>query len=208
MEMKVIMRKALLLVLLSAGALGAQEAGSIRGQVKEQDGRSLAGVSVRAVQVQDESRKFEATSDEKGQYALTGLPPGSYLLSFEKQGYRTFKTRRLEVGEGETVRIRRAVELAPEQPPYAVLRGSVFTADGFSLPNASVVIERISEGRRFKRETTSRDGGEFAFRLPPEKANYRITASARGIEPASKEMEIDGDEVRQIALSLSRSKEK
>jgi hypothetical protein len=64
------------------------------------------------------------------------------------------------------------------------------------------MIERIDGGKKFKQETFSQDGGEFAFRLKAEKAKYRVTAAARGFQPASVEVEIDGDEARNVALTL------
>jgi hypothetical protein len=38
--------------------------------------------------------------------------------------------------------------------------------------------------------------------LKAEKAKYRVTATARGFQPASIEIEIDGDEARNVALTL------
>jgi hypothetical protein len=64
------------------------------------------------------------------------------------------------------------------------------------------MIERIDGGKKFKQETISHDGGEFAFRLKAEKAKYRLTATARGFQPTSIEVEIDGDEARNVALTL------
>ena len=82
----------------------------------------------------------------------------------------------------------------------AVLYGS-----GYSLPNALVIIERIDGEKKFKQERVTIDGGEFSFRLKAEKAKYRITASARGFQPNSLEIEIDGDEARNIALTLQKA---
>jgi hypothetical protein len=83
-----------------------------------------------------------------------------------------------------------------------VIRGAVLQGVGYSLSSASVLIERIDGGRKFKQETISREGGEFAFRLRAEKARYRLTASARGFQSSSIELDIEGDEVRNIALTL------
>jgi len=69
-----------------------------------------------------------------------------------------------------------------------------------------VVIERIDGAKKFKQETISREGGEFAFRLKAEKAKYRITATARGFQPASVEVEIENDEARNVALTLQQIK--
>jgi hypothetical protein len=203
-------RYALLIIvvlLISSSFAGAQTAtGAIRGKVKERDGKSLAGVTVRAVNERDESKTQETKSDDKGDFELKGVPAGDYTMVFEGPGYQTFTTRRLTVTEGETLRLSRTIELSPERAAYALIRGGVFTSDGFSIPNASLVIERISEGKRFKRDGVSQEGGQFVFRIPAEKATYRITASARGYQSASKEIEVDSDEVRQMSLMLERAK--
>jgi hypothetical protein len=70
------------------------------------------------------------------------------------------------------------------------------------MPGATVTIERIDGGKKLKQEAFSQDGGEFGFRLKAEKAKYRVTATARGFEPASVEVEIAGDEARNVALTL------
>ena len=44
------------------------------------------------------------------------------------------------------------------------------------------------------------------FRLKAEKAKYRITANARGFQSTSTEIEIESDEVRNIALTLQQVK--
>ncbi len=182
------------------------QSGSITGRVRERDGKVLEGVLVRASRATDEQQKVEVSSNQKGEFRLTALASGDYVLSFERSGFQTLTTRRLSVTAGETVRIRGVIELAPERPPFSIIRGAVFSADGLSLPNATVKIERVGEGKRLKRETVSAEGGEFAFRVPPEKAVYRVTATARGFAPATKEIEVEPDEVRQVALTLERAK--
>ena len=203
-------RYALLIIvvlLISSSFAGAQTAtGAVRGKVKERDGKSLSGVTVRAVNAQDETKTHETKTDDKGDFDLKGVAAGDYTMIFERSGYQTFTTRRLTVTAGETLRLSRTIELSPERAAYALIRGGVFTSDGFSIPNASLVIERISEGKRFKRDAMSQEGGHFVFRIPAEKGTYRITATARGYQSASKEIEIESDEVRQISLTLERAK--
>jgi uncharacterized membrane protein len=193
-----------LAVLLAApaGAQSQTQTGALAGRVKERDGKALEGVVIRATSVQNKEDKRETKSDDKGAFEFTALPAGRYSLSFEKQGYKTFITRELEVAAGETIRLRSVVELAREGPPYAVIRGAIFRDPGYTLPNATVTIERIDGVKKFKQETTSHDGGEFAFRLKAEKAKYRVTATAKGYQPASIEVEIDGDEARNVGLTL------
>jgi uncharacterized surface anchored protein len=170
--------------------------------VKERNGKALEGVIVRATNAENKEDKRETKSDDKGDFEFAALPAGHYSLSLEKQGYKTFISRELEVTAGETLKLSRVIELALESPPYAVIRGAVFQGQGFTLRNATVKIERIDGDKKFKQETVSHDGGEFAFRLKAEKAKYRLTATARGFQTSSIEVEIDGDEARNVALTL------
>jgi len=190
------------LLLAPAGAQTKTQTGAVKGRVKERSGKALGGVIVIATSVENKEDKRETKSDDKGDFEFDALPAGRYSLSFEKQGYKTFITRKLEVAAGETTKLSNAVELSREGEPYAVIRGAVFRGPGFTLPNATLTIERIDGGKKFKQETVSQEGGEFAFRLKAEKAKYRVTATARGFQPASVEIDVAGDEARNVALTL------
>jgi len=211
------------LLLAQATAQSNTQKGILKGKVKERNGKALGGVMVHATSVKsdenkrqtksnDESNdksdedKRETKSNDKGEFEFADLPAGQYSLSFEKQGYKTFITRKLEITPGETTRLSSVVELAREGDPYSVVRGAIFHGPGYTLPNATVIIERIDGARKFKQETVSREGGEFAFRLRAEKAKYRITAAARGFQPASLEIDVETDEARNVALTLRQIK--
>ena len=182
------------------------QTGVVKGKVKEANGKALEGVTVRATKIKNKDEKHETSTDSKGEFEFAQLPPGDYSLSFEKQGFKTFTTRKLEVVPGEALKLSRVIELLRESDPYSLIRGAVFYGPGYTLPNAIVVIERIDGGKKFKDQTISHEGGEFAFRLKAERAKYRITATARGFQPASTEIEIESDEVRNIALTLQQAK--
>lgn len=208
-----------LLVLLTCTVLYAQT-GIIKGKVKLQDSKTHEGVTVRitrasgtgaraatkADKLADAAPEQEVKTGSKGEFEITGLATGEYVLSFEKPGYKSFTTRRLEVISGETVKLRSVIEMTKEAEPHAVIRGAVLYGVGYSLPNALVTIERIDGGKKFKQETLSQEGGQFSFRLRADKATYRITASARGFEAAAQEITIESDEVRNIALTLQQVK--
>lgn len=195
-----------LVLLFSFSASASAQSGVVKGKVKEQDGKALAGVLVRATSAKNKTDNHETTSDAKGDFEFTNLPGGEYSFSFEKKGYKTFLSRNLTVVGGETLRLKSVVELKRDEAPFAAIRGAVFIEPGYSMPNASVTIERIDGGKKFKDEKVSGEGGQFAFRLKAEKAKYRVTATARGFESASIEIEIESDEIRNIALTLQREK--
>lgn len=204
LKIKYVLSVLMVLTVCLGSQSGAQTTttGAIKGKVKEQRGKTLEGVTVRCQHATKKELSKEVKTDGKGDFELTGLEPGEYSFAFEKQGYKTFTTRKLEVTPGDTVRLRQTIELTPEGEPYSVIRGAVLYGVGYSLPNASVAIERIDGGKKFKQETISREAGEFAFRLKADKAKYRVTATAKGFDPASVEIDIVNDEVRNVSLTL------
>ena len=190
-----------MLVLLFSTAVGAAaQTGLVKGKVKEEGGKALEEVLVQATNVRNKDDKHQIKSDSKGDFEFSDLPAGDYSFSLEKQGYKTFVTRKLAVIGGETLRL--TAELKREGEPFSLIRGAVLNGVGYSMPNATVLLERIDGGRKFKQEKVSGEGGQFVFRLKAEKAKYRITANARGFQSASAEIEIESDEVRNIALTL------
>jgi hypothetical protein len=200
------------LVLLGCSAVYASpQTGVVKGKVRLQDSKTHEGVTIlvakaerasaKAGKIKEETREQSFSTNNKGEFEITSLAPGEYVFSFKKQGFKTFTSRKIEVPAGDTLNLR-LIELKREGEPYAQLRGAVFYGVGFTLPNALVTIERIDGGKKFKQEKVSQEGGEFGFTLKAEKATYRITASAHGFLPASQEITIEGDELRNIALTL------
>lgn len=115
----------------------------------------------------------------------------------------------LPVRMAVTVLVSPAVLLAKEKKPkksdkasdYALIKGSVFKEDGFSVRGARVTCRKAGDTKP-KWETTSGDGGEFAFRLPVGKMQYLITAEMKGFESVSKPVEIENDERQDISIIL------
>lgn len=194
------------LVLLIIFAPAFTQNGVVKGKVKERDGKALEAVLIRVTNAKNKANVRETKSDGKGDFEFVDLPTGDYSFSFEKKGYVTFLSRNISVIAGETLRLKTVIELKREEAPYSLIRGAVFYGAGYSMPNALVTIERIDSGGKFKQQRSSGEGGEFGFRLKAEKAKYRVTASANGFQTASTEIEIEGDEVRNIALTLQQAK--
>lgn len=88
---------------------------------------------------------------------------------------------------------------------YALIKGSVFREDGFSVRGASVSCRRASDNKP-RWETVSGDGGEFAFRVPAGKMQYIITAETSGFQPVSKTVDITKDERQDISIVLKARK--
>jgi hypothetical protein len=80
---------------------------------------------------------------------------------------------------------------AQEKAAYSVIAGTVFREPGFALPGAVVTLEAAetpAKGKRFKPQKVVSDRhGEYAFRLAPTEAKFKLTAVAKGFVPQEKE---------------------
>src|SRR5258706_2133087 len=82
-----------LLALFAARESAAQlnNAAAVRGQVKDEQGQPLVGVTVE-LEFKGESRikiLKKTTTDKKGGYIYSGLLPGAWTFHFTKAGYKT-----------------------------------------------------------------------------------------------------------------------
>jgi hypothetical protein len=194
------------LFLMSLFALGVaaqknKTTGSIRGKVKAESG-SAEGVRVTARQGEREAAAV--ATDRKGQFEIAGLAPGRYSITFRKPGLSLAEIKDFEVVAGKARSLSGDLVLPVDEGSLVFIKGSVFNEEGFSLRGAQIELARIgSDGmtKKIDGRVTTRSG-DFAFRLPPQAARYRVTAKMDGMAVASKDVEVDGAAVYRVALTL------
>ncbi len=91
--------------------------------------------------------------------------------------------------------------------PHAVVAGTVFRENGFSLPGATVTLAvkdapGVPAKKAKKLQSVSDSRGEFAFRVPPGAATYVVRASMKGFQPVEKEASVSGEERVEVTLVL------
>jgi tetratricopeptide (TPR) repeat protein len=91
-----------LVVVLSAPALFAQAMGSVKGVVRDAEGKPLTGVTVEWLGVET-GRKYTLKTNGKGEYFSLGISPGKYKLSVSKDGKEIFFLNGIPVGVDEVV---------------------------------------------------------------------------------------------------------
>lgn len=193
----------LTLILLIGGVTVAQDkmTGTIKGKVRVETG-SPAGVAV--VLRRGEKEITRVSTDKNGDFQLSRVPPGIYGLTFRKPGLSIGTIEDVEVKAGKTRSLGDRLILTIDEGSIAFLSGSVFNAEGRSVPNAKVELAKILDDGSVKkidgRVTT--ETGLFKFRLSPELAKYRVSVKVEGVEPVTKDVEIDGAAVYRVALSL------
>jgi hypothetical protein len=180
--------------------------GTIRGVVQDQDGQPVSEVKVRAISRRTDALVSEVTTNHEGKFALLDLPEGRYTLIFYSPRFQQALIESVEVKSGQEKRLDEPVRLKPVKL-YAVINGAVFDQNGYLLPGARVVIERIpmqnEEVPTLKLERTANASGEFSFRLPATPARYKLTASAKGFQSQSITVDVGGTERRHVSIQLT-----
>src|SRR5262245_15581441 len=128
----------LMLVLAQSGpalsTLAAQEVtGSIRGEVRDQQGAVVQGAAVTASSAQ---RSFKATTDKDGLYRFGELPPGVYTVSANAGGFAESRVENVAVELGKTLNV--VVELK------AAGASDTVTVSGASEPIVDVTSTKVA----------------------------------------------------------------
>src|ERR1700691_1125195 len=90
------------LMLLPSLCLAQQTLGSITGEVTDPGGAILPGTTVTAVGDQTGLKRVQ-TSGSNGFYAFQDLPIGTYILTFEKEGFEVERFPGILVQANRTV---------------------------------------------------------------------------------------------------------
>ena len=191
------------LILAASVAAMAQDKtlGAIKGKVRVETG-TPAGVTV--VVRRGEAEVSRSTTNKDGDFQVSKLAPGIYGLTFRKPGLSIGTIEDVEVKAGKTRSLGDRLVLTIDEGSIAFLSGSVFTAEGRSVPNAKVELSRILEDGSTKKidARITTETGSFKFRLSPEPGKYRVSVKLEGKEPITKDVDIDGAAVYRIALNL------
>ena len=191
-----------LLAVVFAGAVAQEKrTGAIKGKVRVEKGSPMA---VTVVLRQGDREVTRVSTDRKGDFLISRIPPGIYGLTFRKPGLAVGSIENLEVKAGKTRALGDHLILSIDEGSIAFIRGSVFNEGGRSVPGVRVDLARILSDSATEKIDSRITGetGEFVFRVSPELAKYRLTLKADGAESVSKDVEVDGALVYRLALTM------
>src|ERR1700683_396150 len=91
------------LVLCTATAWGQSQNGSLSGQVTDKTGAAIpqATVTLRAI---DRNIPQTSATDSEGRYSFPNNPPGTYELTIDAKGFKTYVKTGIEIAVSQTVR--------------------------------------------------------------------------------------------------------
>lgn len=93
-------------------ALGQAQDSTIFGQVVDESGAVLPGVTVTATSPALQLGEISATSDVNGEYRITPLPIGTYSVEFALQGFQTRRNEGVRLTAGFVARINAVLAVA------------------------------------------------------------------------------------------------
>ena len=177
-----------LLAFLSTSALAQQQTGTIRGIITDPDGNPLPGVTV---SVTSEAIMGPQTyvSTETGAFRFPALPPGTYKLTAEMTGFKTFVRENLIVRVGMTVTVDFTMEIATVEEEVTV------TAASPTVDVQSTKIAVIMDGALLKNLPLARDLYDIMTAAPgaiSEGMTYRRTYAIHGSTVRSNTTSFDG----------------
>src|SRR5215468_4002081 len=98
---RVIQTFALVLSLLAGYDLAfAQQEASIIGQIKDESGAILPGVTVTATSPALQVPQVMDVTNQQGEYRLTPLPIGTYAIAYTLQGFQTVRRDEVRLTAG------------------------------------------------------------------------------------------------------------
>lgn len=192
-------------VFLFAAGLVVAQTGGIKGRVRANSGGGIANASVSLTKGSEHIKTVKTGSD--GTFTMSGIEPGFYGLRVEAEGYASGSMFGFEVKKNKVRDLGNSLFLQVDQGNLVILRGSVFTKEGTSIPEAKVLLEWVGPDGIAKELASgySSEIGEFIFRRPAGAAKYRVTAKYKGVS-GSNEITVENPAVYHIVVSLDLSK--
>lgn len=129
----------MLIALLGAHtfALAQSSTGTLRGQVQDVLGGLVVGGSVTATDAAGTART--ATTDDEGQYAFAGLPPGRYTVQVNSPGFELYENTEVEVTAGSTAQLNIVLNVTIQDEQVTVNVESPISTDPESEAGAVVI---------------------------------------------------------------------
>jgi hypothetical protein len=177
-------------LLVAALSLPAQQdRGTFVGTVTDPSGASIPDVKVAVINTQTNSTVSTVTN-ETGNYRAPNLPPGTYKIVFEAQGFKSFVRDGLSLSVTDVIRVDARLEVGQTTESVTVtaevpLLQTETPEVGTLLTNKNVIDLPLGfSGGRYAEN--------FAYRLTPGAGGNNWTSRINGAPAFSKEVVLDG----------------
>ena len=154
------------LVLFSFSTFASAQTATIVGQVTDQSGGVLPGVTVTATSPALQVPELSVVTNEEGEYRLAPLPIGVYQVVFDLAGFRPVQREEVRLGVGFTARIDVSLGLASVAETVTVSAASPVVDVASTAPSTLLTKEFL------ELTPTTRNGTMSLLTLAPGVRSY------------------------------------
>ena len=138
-----------------AAAQAAQATATIHGQVTDESGATLPGVTVTLRSPALQVPSMSTTTDERGEYRLTPLPIGIYSVEYELSGFQTLRSNDIRLSAGFSAKLDQSMKIGAlaetvtvsgQTPLVDVTQASTATTSGNRSPRADPLRDERHRG--------------------------------------------------------------
>ena len=121
-------------------AVYAQATGSLTGQVVDTLGASIVGAAVTAVSA--DKKEKTATSNKQGEFSITGLAPGNYIVRVSAAKFAFYENQTVEIKAGEEQVLSVALTVTGVQEQVNITNDNQISNDPDTNASATVLKEK------------------------------------------------------------------
>ena len=150
-----------LVVGLCAPRVFAQAMGSVKGVVKDAEGKPIVGVTVEWFGIET-GRKYTLKTNGKGEYFSLGITPGKYKLTVSKDGKQIFFLNGIPVGVDEVVQdvdLKKEVEKQAQGQGMTAEQAKQFQEQQAQAAKETNTVKSLNE--KLTAAKTASDAGDF-----------------------------------------------
>lgn len=193
-----------------AGTTGGSGTGSFSGAVSDQTGAVVVGATVKLVN--STGTVQTAVSDDKGNYSIKGLTPGSYNFIVAAPGFKTFEADNIALAAGQELPIDAALEPAGEKTEVNVEGSKVAEVETENAQVSGTITEKevstlALNGRNFTQLIALTPG--VSNQTGQDEAKVGVTGSVKysvnGGRVEYNTFEVDGSDVLNAGLNGAES---
>ena len=156
-------RKMSFFILMSALTVSlslAQIQGKIDGEVSDETGKPINGVSVTIISQKTASMHFEMSTDKDGRFRQVGLMPGYFIVNFKKEGFGPVAREvKVSIAEVATLHVTMKTTAAMDQKALSAADRT------FLKGNALYSDQKYEEAIVAYREAIANDGSNWGYYL-------------------------------------------
>jgi len=178
-----LLSKCLILAALVVAARAQVTTGRLEGTVSDPQGASVPGAQVKVLNIQT-GQTLNATSDDKGEWAVPSVSTGTYMVTVNHPGFKTVATENVKVDAGTPATVNTRLEVGSLAETVEVAGGAEVLQTQTATVQATLVGRQLHElpfTSRNLTELLTTQAGSATPGVPRSTSVYGLPQSALNV---------------------------